>query len=61
MPPQLEGESRFLLTLPAYKQQARGRWNVILALVVSLHRNLECLNLLLNIGADFNRKDNFGR
>lgn len=28
---------------------------------VSLTRNLECLNLLLNIGADFNRKDNFGR
>lgn len=27
----------------------------------SPHRNLECLNLLLNIGADFNRKDNFGR
>lgn len=24
-------------------------------------RNLECVNLLLNIGADFNRKDNFGR
>ena len=28
---------------------------------VSPTRNLECLNLLLNIGADFNRKDNFGR
>lgn len=25
------------------------------------HRNLECLNLLLNTGADFNRKDSFGR
>lgn len=24
-------------------------------------RNLECLNLLLNTGADFNRKDSFGR
>lgn len=47
--------------IPAYKQQACGRWNVILALVVSLLRNLECLNLLLNIEADFNRKDNFGR
>lgn len=26
-----------------------------------LLRNLECLNLLLNTGADFNRKDSFGR
>lgn len=26
-----------------------------------LSRNLECLNLLLKVGADFNRKDNFGR
>lgn len=24
-------------------------------------RNLECVNLLLNAGADFNRRDNFGR
>lgn len=29
--------------------------------IVFPHRNLECLNLLLNMGADFNRKDNFGR
>lgn len=31
------------------------------SLSVCLCSNLECVNLLLNIGADFNRKDNFGR
>uniref|UniRef100_A0A087X510 Uncharacterized protein n=1 Tax=Poecilia formosa TaxID=48698 RepID=A0A087X510_POEFO len=30
-------------------------------IIVFPNRNLECLNLLLNTGADFNRKDNFGR
>lgn len=30
-------------------------------IIVFSNRNLECLNLLLNTGADFNRKDNFGR
>lgn len=35
--------------------------NTTLRLKLSLSRNLECVNLLLNIGTDFNRKDNFGR
>lgn len=34
-------------------------WSDLSELV--LLRNLECLNLLLNTGADFNRKDSFGR
>lgn len=29
--------------------------------LVLICRNLECLNLLLNTGADFNKKDSFGR
>lgn len=33
----------------------------VVSLSLCLCSNLECVNLLLNIGADFNRKDNFGR
>ena len=34
---------------------------LFLLIVLMPSRNLECLNLLLNTGADFNRKDSFGR
>jgi len=35
-------------------------WFIVPSLLL-FSRNLECLNLLLNTGADFNRKDRFGR
>lgn len=62
-----------MFTLPSFENMLLYLFKptdfIIITISLQLHlldvfflgRNLECLNLLLNTGADFNKKDKFGR